>query len=347
MVEFVEVQNTWHTPKLWIEVEIQSNLPEHKALHVASLKGGMRRRWRAETVCERRGHFTLGPVIVRGGDPFDLFHREEAHGEAHHVVVQPRPLALPHYSVPPANLPGEGRFRRRTHYVTPNASGIREYAAGDSVNRIHWPSTLRTSRIMVKTFELDPASNVWIVLDLDAAQHVGGGEVSTVEYAVTAAASVARLFLVQNRSVGLMLFGRELVEVSPNRGSQHLSRILDALAGAEPVSDVPLGTLLNEQAHSWGRDTTLIVITAATDPRWVMALRALSARGVKAAVILMHLESFGGRRGSEEMMAMALTSGIQLNLVRKGDYLPDVLGPSEKVRPGSNPAPVAPGVARL
>ena len=292
MEEFVEVRNTGRIPKLWVEVEVESDLPEHRALHVVSLHGGMHRQWRAETTCERRGHYTLGPVIVRGGDPFALFHREERHGEPHNLVVYPRPLPLPHYRVPPADSPGE----------------------------------------------LDPASEIWIVLDLDAAQHAGSGDESTIEYGVTTAASVARLFLAQNRSVGLMMFGTELVEVAPNRDSQQLARLLEALAAAQPVSDVPLGTLLNEQARTWGRNTTLIAITAATDPRWVTALRALTARGAKAAVVLLHLESFGGRRGIEEMMETALTSGFQLNLVRQGDDLPDVLGPATGGRAELDPA---------
>jgi uncharacterized protein (DUF58 family) len=48
--------------------------------------------------------------------------------------------------------------------VTPNASGVREYAPGDAFNRIHWKSTARTGEMMVKTFELDPASDIWIVI---------------------------------------------------------------------------------------------------------------------------------------------------------------------------------------
>ena len=37
-------------------------------------------------------------------------------------------------------------LRRRTHYVTTNAAGVRDYAPGDSFGRIHWPSTARRNR---------------------------------------------------------------------------------------------------------------------------------------------------------------------------------------------------------
>ena len=43
---------------------------------------------------------------------------------------------------------------------------MREYRPGDAFNRIHWPTTARTNRLMVREFELDPTVDVWIVLDL-------------------------------------------------------------------------------------------------------------------------------------------------------------------------------------
>ena len=254
-----------------------------------------------ETVCRRRGAYTLGPIVVRSGDPFDLFHSERIYGEAQEVLVYPQPLDLPHYAVPPANLPGEGRIRRRTHYVTPNASGLRDYEPGDSVNRIHWPSTLRTGRMLVKTFELDPASNMWVLLDLERAEHVGLEDEASVETAVTVAASVARLFLGRSRSVGLMSFGDGLLTVEPDRGGQHFTRMLEQLALAQPVGDVPLQRLLHGQARRWGRHTTLVIVTASIAHEWVDALRSLTRRGVKAAVVLLDQESFGGRAGAEEV----------------------------------------------
>ncbi len=325
ITEQLQISNASRLGKFWLEVEEESDLPEHHAEHVVSLGGRARRQWRVDTPCRRRGLFTLGPVHVRVGDPFDLFHRERIFGGPRQLLVYPLALELPRYSVPPANLPGEGRFRRRTHYVTPNASGLREYAPGDSVNRIHWPSTLRTGRMQVKTFELDPASQLWIVLDLNRSDHAGEDDESTVEYAVTAAASIARLFLAQNRSVGMMMFADRFRLIESDRGNQQLTRMLEDLALAQPVGDVPISTLLAQQSPRWGRHTTVIVITPASERRALDGIRALTQRGVQVAAVLIDAASFGGRAGGEEAWSTLRAFGVQTNLVQRGDFLAEAL----------------------
>ena len=325
IIERFEVINDSAIPKLWLEVEETSDLPGHTAQFVTSLGRSNHRNWRVQTTCRRRGLYNLGPITVRSSDPFDIFHRELRFGHRRGLIVYPRALELPRYSAPPANLPGEGRFRRRTHYVTPNASGIRDYEPGDSVNRIHWKSSLRTGSLKVKTFELDPASHLWVIVDLSSQDHIGTGDDATIETAVTVAASVVRLFINQNRSVGLMMFGERLDVIEPDRGSQHFGRILESLAVAQPIGTVPVASILYQQSRRWGRHTTVIVVTASTDPRWQGAIRSLTQRGVKAAVALIDLESWGGRGGASATAVELRALGVQVNLIRKDDHIPSVM----------------------
>ena len=327
-VERFEVENQALLPKLWLEVDAESDLPGRGARRVISLPSRSRRSWEVATPCVRRGAYTLGSVTVRVADLFDLFRSEQHFGRPQEILVYPRPLDLPGYNVPPANLPGEGRYRRRTHYVTPNAAGVRGYEPGDSFNRIHWPSTVRTGQLMVKTFELDPSSHLWVILDLSRPAQAGEGDESTVEYGVTTAASVARHFLAQNRTVGMLTCGAGMLGIEPDRGGQQLTRMLVALALAQPASDMPLASLLMQQSHRWGRHTTLVVISAAADPAWVNAMRTLKRRSVQMAAVLLDAESFGGARGTDVIEAELRASQIQTNRVLQGDSIPAALAPS-------------------
>src|SRR5512141_2171269 len=218
--ERITIRNRGWWPRIWLEVDDPSEMPGHEAKRVVTVPARGSATWRASSTIRRRGLYRVGPVTVTTGDPFGMFRHTRTFGRAQNVLVYPRAIELPRFSVPPANLPGEGRFRRRTHYVTPNAAGVRPYEFGDSFNRIHWPSTARTGELMVKLFELDPASDIWIVLDLDKSVHAGSGEDSTEEYGVKIAASVARYFLVANRSVGFITYGNKLFIEEAQRGAQ-------------------------------------------------------------------------------------------------------------------------------
>src|SRR5581483_294384 len=133
--------------------EDPSDIPGHRSKRIAVLGPRRSRNWVVDTPLVRRGLYNWGPLRVVGTDPFGLFRRVREVGGQQQILVFPPVVDLPRFQAPPANLPGEGRFRRRTHYITPNASGVREYHPGDAFNRIHWRTTARTGELMVKTFE--------------------------------------------------------------------------------------------------------------------------------------------------------------------------------------------------
>ncbi len=327
-LEVIEVRNTSFLPKVWLDIEDPSGLPGHRSRRIVTIPPRRSRNWIVTTPLLRRGLYEWGPLTVAAGDPFGIFRRTRTFGEAQQVLVYPPVVDLPHFQAPPANLPGEGRFRRRTHYVTPNAAGIREYAPGDAFNRIHWRSTARTGELMVKTFELDPASDIWVILDLERRVHVGSGDDSTEEYAVRIAASVARHYIVANRPAGLMQFGRDLRILEPERGQNQLTRILETLATASAVGDAPLGALLLEEQRRFGRHTTLVIVTASTDDHWLTAIQSLTQRGVRAAVVLVDPSTFGSDRSPLLLYGQLTASDILTYVVRRGDDLSVALGPA-------------------
>src|SRR5690348_7410022 len=163
------VRNRSIIPKLWVEVRDHSTLPGHQAAAVISIAGDKSKRWRVRTLTRRRGLYQLGPLTAISGDPFGLFRSWRTVPEMGELLVYPATVDLSQFGLPSGEMPGGNAVRGRSMSTTPNASGIREYLAGDPLNRIHWGATARYQRLMVKEFELDPTSNIWIVLDMDRA----------------------------------------------------------------------------------------------------------------------------------------------------------------------------------
>ncbi|MCY4638740.1 MAG: DUF58 domain-containing protein [Chloroflexi bacterium] len=339
----LELRSSSFWPKVWLEVEDPCSIPGHLTRRVLTLGPRELKAWQYSTPTRRRGVYELGPVSVTAVDPLGLFRLTRRFGRQDTVLVYPSAPELPNFYIPPANLPGEGRFRQRTHNVTPTVAGVREYAPGDSYNRIHWPATARTGELMVKQFELDPSSDIWIVLDLEQAVHIGEDDDSSEETAVSICASIARYFLGTNRSVGFVSFGERLHVQEPDRGQNHYTRILESLAMARAAGDVPLSALLLEEARRFGRHTTVVVVTPSTDASWALALMSLAARGVPVAAVLLEAETFSttggdGDGSSLDVYGTLAAGGIYTYTVKRRDDLVRALSTGREAGVTARPA---------
>jgi uncharacterized protein (DUF58 family) len=323
----VNLHNRTFYTKLWLEVEDLTDAPSGPARTVTALSARGQRDWKPSVLCTRRGAFSMGPVRVTTGDPFGLFRFGRSYGPRHRLLVLPRSEELADFWIPSAQLPGEGTAYRLIHYVSPNAATVREYQPGDSYNCIHWRSTARLNRLMVKKFEMHPDSEVWLLLDLQSAVQVGAGDDSTQEYGVRVAASLANHLLQANRMVGLIAYGEETVVIDAARGPEQHMRVLEALALARAEGEEPLSGVLQQEVRRFGRHSTVVVITPSTDEGWVAALQPMVQRGGRAAAVILEPGSFGASESALAPLSILVASGIPNVIVRCGDDLSLALGP--------------------
>jgi uncharacterized protein (DUF58 family) len=341
------IHNTSIVPKLWLEVRDFGTVPGHYSSHVIHDLGSRSAyTWRVNTICTERGRYQLGPIRLRTSDPFGLFPMERDFSATTHVVVYPLTFDIHQFALPIGILPGGDALRRRTHYITTNAAGVRDYAPGDSFGRIHWPSTARRDRLIVKEFELDPLADIWIVPDMAIFGHVTPKPnaikrindlppwmqleefelpETTEEYTVAIAASLAQYFLRRDRAVGLVGYGQANEVVQPDRGERQLNRILETLSVLRAQGQVPLADVLHAESHLFPRGTTVIVVTASADENWALAARQVARRGLRIVSVLVNPESFGGRFSAAPLAALLQAGGMGAYVVNCGDNLTAVL----------------------
>ncbi len=340
------VRNTTVVPKLWLEVRDFSTLPYHYSSHVVNNLGAKQSySWRVTTICQQRGRYQLGPIRLRTSDPFGLFPMERDLAPTSNVVVFPMTFDIHQLALPVGILPGGDALRRRTHYITTNASSVRDYEPGDSFNRIHWRSTARRDRLVVKEFELDPLADIWVVPDMSVFGHVAPrgknaaptpppSDVpswlkmkefqlpeSTEEYTVTIAASVAQFFLRRDRAVGMLAYGQSNEILQPDRGERQFNRILETLAVLRAEGEVPLQDMLYAESHLFPRGTTVIVVTPNGREEWAINARQLNRRGLRVVTILVNPASFGSARSAESLYHLLRGGGQVVYLVNNGDDL--------------------------
>lgn len=344
------VHNRGLLPKLWLEVRDDSTLPQHHASRVISPLGSRKMNtWTVKTRCLQRGRFRLGPLTLASGDPLGLFRTSRQVDELGEstFIVYPATVDVPAFAPLVGFLPGGDTMQRRTPYVTTNVAGVRDYAPGDSFNRIHWPSSARTGRLISKEFELDPTADVWLFLDLERAAQAElvwarlaaqreprlpwepGPELalmpSTVEYGVTIVASLAKHFIARDRAVGFIAYSQHREVIPADRGERQLTKILETLAVIRADGRIPLAEIIAAEGTHLRRNTTAILVTSTDQNYWIAAARDLAHRGIKAIAVLIDPHTFGHPRSNESMTTELAISSIPVYLVREGDDIASAL----------------------
>src|SRR5438874_1909305 len=330
--ERLMLDNTSVMPKLWVQVADGSDLPGHRAGYVATMGGRKRAMWKARTLCKRRGRFQLGPVTATSGDPFGLFRRRIFLSSFHELLVLPQMLPISSFALFTGGLPGRGRSSQRALQTTTNATTIRDYMAGDALNRIHWRSSAHYNKLMVKEFDLDPAVDAWIFLDLHDAVQGGEGEHSTEEYGVTMAATIAAYLLRQDLSVGMLVNAAQREFLSLDRGDRQVERVLELLAVVKAGPGPDLKEALALDALHFGRNSVAIVITPSTSRDWHDGLRHLQRRGVQVAVVGLNAASFDDQPPDEDTLVLLEGAGIPVMRIKCGESLAQVLETSPEMR---------------
>lgn len=323
--ERLMLDNVSVLPKLWVQIADGSTLPGHRAGYVASMGGRKRATWRARTVCKQRGRYQLGPVTATSGDPFGMFRRRVLLTAPRDLLVLPRVLPISSFVLFSGGLPGRGRTSRRALQATTNATTIREYVTGDALSRIHWRSSARYSQLMVKEFDLDPAMDAWIFLDLHEAVQAGEDEHSTEEYSVTIAATIASYMLRQDLSLGMIVNGEHREFLSLDRGERQIERVLEMLAVVDSGAGPDLKETLAVDAFHFGRNSVAIIITPSGSRDWHDGVRHLQRRGVQVAVVGLDAASFAHSPADEDTLALLEGSGVPVLRIRLGDSLGEAL----------------------
>lgn len=344
--EKIELDNMGRLPRLWLAVNDKSPLPDtagSRLLPIIEPKRG--RTYLSRTRLLQRGVFPLGPTVLESGDPFGLFPVEIIHPAQESLLVYPLLVDVREFPNPAGILPGGEALRRRTPQVTPNAAGIREYAPGDPLNRIHWLSTARRNRLITKEFELDPQAEVWIFLD---ASETGQAALpfswpkrtkedlwkhkfefslppSTEEYAVSSAASIARYYLRMGRSLGFVSSGQTMALIPPDRGGRQLGKILESLALIRAEGNLPIWGLIDIHAQHLVRGSTIVLITHSVEQEIVIATDLLVRRGLRPVVVLIDAGSFNGPEGTDDIADRLKYMKIPLRIVRRDSDLGSAL----------------------
>lgn len=240
-----------------------------------------------------RGRFEIGPMSVRIGDPFGLVELGRTFRTTVPLTVTPRTVPLPHIPLGGA-WTGSGDNRPRA-FATGSAEDVtvREYRRGDDLRRVHWRSSARVGELMVRREEQPWQSRATLVLDNRLVAHRGQGIASSLEAAVSTAASIAVHLTARGFAVRLVTAaGEEPGSAWHERGADlNAGPLLESLAILEPVHQGLLETSwIGEGAHGG----LTVAVFGAVENRDLPVLRRMQLHAGSAIAVAVDADAWAG-----------------------------------------------------
>jgi len=283
------VRMTLRLPRRWRWLRVVEGSPAEPVATspLAKPPGGGVLALRLPLDTSRRGQRPIGPYAVVHGDPWSIVRRVSARAEGGVLTVVPRTVPV-RQSALPALQQGESELASRRlgeeHFYA-----LRDYVLGDEPRTVHWRSSAKAGKLVVKQ-QVAPAPNITlIVLDTDASAYgsddqFGSGWVEErFEAAVEVAASLAVAQADRSEEVHLTTTTRGAALTSAAAAGK--DAFLDALAAVAAVPPVETGPQELVPLARRTRCRQLLLVTGTPGLHVVAALRAAAPRASALTVI--------------------------------------------------------------
>ena len=289
-----------------------------------------------------RGRYAILKSQIVIEDPFGLERTEVDVWRGDALLVYPRLVEVDRlFSDAGGRTPGGRRLllHRTTGF---ELHSVRAYEQGESLRRVHWPSTARRGELMVKELEDAPRDETAVLLDGDGAGVVGVAPDSTFELAVRAAGSILRANAARGRRRALILSSRARLYQPVQSLDADWSRALEVLAAVEPDGNLPIASVLADEAGPASRALELTVVTSQLTPRLVDRLLQRQVAHHGASLVYVDPATFvedGARTAEVDAQLLRLDrAGAPVLVLRRGD---DLAGRLRGVGEGASAAEVA------
>ena len=242
-----------------------------------------------------RGERPIGPYAVVHGDPWSIVRRVTARADGGVLTVHPRTVQV-RRSALPALQQEESEFASRRsgdqHFFA-----LRDYVLGDEPRTVHWRSSAKAGKLVVKQQVSGAPNHTMIVLDTDGSAYTSDDQFgsSWVNERFEASVEVAASFAVAQANRA-----EQLYVVTTSRGGSVTTAaagatdvFLDAFAAANAVP--PVDTAPEEIASLVRRTHCrfLMLITGTPGPRVLGAMRTVAP--ITSSLTIVRVAS--GQRG--------------------------------------------------
>ncbi len=179
-----------------------------------------------------RGEYSIGPVIIKSGDPFGIFPWEKKINDECKIIIYPSIFELKwkiSNGIPSGNI----KVKNKIYEDVTRFKSIREYIPGDDLKKIRWKVSARLGSLHTSEYEASLNSPAILLLNLTLNDYPIKYRYAFIEKAIESIASLIFYFIHKNQEIGLISSG--LIhgchpQIPINGGHEHAMTLLENLA---------------------------------------------------------------------------------------------------------------------
>ena len=214
---------------------------------ITIIPGNGSERAKYSMIPRRRGIYRFGETRIETVQPFGFFRTTTKRSVPGRMVVYPGLGEVDTAFLKELELALQYIQRSKPSRAEEDIRGLREYREGDNPKWIHWKSTARMQRSLVKEFEEPQSRRVLLLIDTNL-QRLGMQRFPAFELVISFAATLSRELLRRScevECVALQASGR-LMRVVASRERRNLDMLLEMLAGLKRDDTRTLADMINQ-----------------------------------------------------------------------------------------------------
>lgn len=307
MVEVIENSKIIPVPWLRLEAMLPSSLTfkrsrettisegyiyqNHTSLFTLRPRTRITRRHQIQ--CKQRGIYLVDSATMTGGDLFALYTPSRQISLSQRLYIYPELLRDDELPSSWKTWQGELAVRRWVVEDPFLITGIREYAPGDPMNRIHWKASARTGELQVHKNGYSADPRVMICLNIEVSEQMWNvvTQPEVIEDALSYAATCASSLIHQGMAAG---FGHNayssqvneaFLQVEPDYGAAHLENVLKTMAAVVMKTRMSFHEYLRLEAEREREETIdYLLVTAHISGDIKKAIQQLEMKGHRVSI---------------------------------------------------------------
>ena len=212
------------------------------------------------------GVYTVGVKTLRVYDLLGLFSLTLKGGKTFQITVLPKTCVTEEIRLDERQLTESQNVQKTAACDGFDYTGVREYALGDSMKRIHWKLSAHSSTYMTKITESSKRSDLTVIIDFVALPFNHEVLANLYDCLIETALSIIEQASSKDIEYSLLFIGRdhELIRTAPKRERDYPDLVgLLPKIDSNPDSDILDGAdILEKEKHLSNKSSNIILCTS-------------------------------------------------------------------------------------